>query len=375
MKTRWKKIIAIMPAIIPGVIFAQTNEPQTNGANPLLWLLIILIILLAFAITVLAAAVRNISDVSNRKEQDAKKESSTGKVAGAVILFFLTQQFAFAGYPAAKSGAEDIGGIPFGQFYFLVAIIAIELAFLFTLLNVLKLRFRSEAKVQRAAKQQKEKTILEKINASVEIEKEHDILLDHDYDGIQELDNSLPPWWKYGFYLSIIVAIAYMIHYHVAKTGDLQVAELEKKIATENVKIDEYLKNSSNNVDERTITFLNNPTDIAAGKDIFSGPCASCHGIDGQGGIGPNLTDDYWLHGGSIVDIFKSIKYGWEDKGMRSWKDDLSPMKMAQVTSFIKSIRGTNPPNAKDKEGDLFTEGTAAPPPPPVDSLKSDSIK
>ena len=94
---------------------------------------------------------------------------------------------------------------------------------------------------------------------------------------------------------------------------------------------------------------------------MFKASCAACHGQLGEGTVGPNLTDDYWLHGGSVQDVFKSIKYGWVEKGMKSWKEDLSPMQIAQVTSYIKSLKGTNPANAKAPQGDLYTEGGVAP--------------
>jgi cytochrome c oxidase cbb3-type subunit III len=372
MKTRLKKIITMLPVVVPGIIFAQAKEPQQSGANPLLWLLIILIILLAFAISALAAALRNIShNQAVEKNEEKKPGGATGKIAGLTVLFLFLQQSAFAAVPSQESGAESVGGIPFGQFYFLVAVIAIELVFLFTLLSVLKLRFEQRERIKKPALKPKEKTIIDKINASVDLEKEADILLDHDYDGIKELDNSLPPWWKYGFYISIIAAITYLIHFHVAKTGDLQVAELEKEIKTENEKITAYLKSSSNNVDELTVKYLDSPSDIETGKEIFTTSCSACHGNLGQGGVGPNLTDDYWLHGGGIADIFKSVKYGWTDKGMKSWKEELSPMKIAQVSSFIKSLRGTNPPNPKEKQGDLYSEEGSTGSVPAGDSLKA----
>jgi cytochrome c oxidase cbb3-type subunit III len=125
--------------------------------------------------------------------------------------------------------------------------------------------------------------------------------------------------------------------------------------------VEEFMKTSANNVDESTVKLLTEAGDLAAGKDVFISNCAACHGKLGEGTVGPNFTDDYWMHGGSIQDIFKTIKYGWVEKGMKSWKEDLSPMQIAQVTSFIKSLRGTNPPNGKAPQGDIYTESGAAP--------------
>jgi cytochrome c oxidase cbb3-type subunit 3 len=95
---------------------------------------------------------------------------------------------------------------------------------------------------------------------------------------------------------------------------------------------------------------------ISAAQSVYITNCAACHGQKGEGTVGPNLTDDYWLHGGKINDVFKTIKYGVPEKGMRAWQEDLSPVKIAQVSSFIKSLRGTNPPNAKEKQGELYVE-------------------
>lgn len=194
-------------------------------------------------------------------------------------------------------------------------------------------------------------------------------MFDHDYDGIKELDNDLPPWWKYGFYLTIVVGAVYLFNFHVAKTGDLQEIEYKKDVEQAEAAKAAYMASAANNVDETSVKLLTDPADIAAGKNIFEGTCATCHLKLGEGSVGPNLTDDYWLHGGSIQDIFKTIKYGYPDKGMKSWKDDYSPLQIAQLASFIKSIRGTNPPNAKAPQGELYTEKAMVP-----DSLKVDSL-
>jgi cytochrome c oxidase cbb3-type subunit 3 len=218
----------------------------------------------------------------------------------------------------------------------------------------------------------KEKTLMDKLNASVEIEHEEEIMLTHNYDGIRELDNNLPPWWKYGFYVTIVFAFAYMIHFHISKTGDLQTAEFNKEVAKGEAEVAEFLKNSASNVDETNVTLLTSESDLNASKEIFTSICATCHGKQGEGNsIGPNLTDEYWLHGGSIQDVFKTIKYGWPDKGMQSWKDAYSPVQIAQLASFVKSLKGTNPPNAKEKQGELYIEKAAG----DSTSLKVDSLR
>ena len=230
-----------------------------------------------------------------------------------------------------------------------------------------------KAKLEKAiAAKPKTKTLFDIINDTVDIEQEESILLDHDYDGIKELDNNLPPWWKYGFYLTIVVAVIYLINYHVTKTAPLQGQEYTNSIKKAEKDIAEYMKTSANNVDESTVKLLTGASDLNAGKDIFISTCSACHGKFGEGTVGPNLTDDYWLHGGGVKDIFKTIKYGWPDKGMKSWKEDFSPIQIAQLTSYIRTLKGTNPPKPKDKQGELYIEQSM-----PSDStiVKVDSTK
>jgi cytochrome c oxidase cbb3-type subunit 3 len=195
-----------------------------------------------------------------------------------------------------------------------------------------------------------------KLNDAVPVEKEADVLLDHDYDGIKELDNNLPPWWKYGFYLTIIFAFIYMIHYHVVGSGTVQLDEYNAQLAEADLQKQERLKLAANNVDENSVTVLIAEADLSAGKKIYTEKCLVCHGKAGEGNVGPNLTDDYWIHGGNIKDVFKIVKYGFPSKGMISWQSQLNPVQMQQVSSYIKSIKGTNPANPKEPQGTLYTE-------------------
>jgi len=186
------------------------------------------------------------------------------------------------------------------------------------------------------------------------VEKEEDILLDHDYDGIKELDNNLPPWWKYLFYASIIFAVGYMLDYHIIGSGKLQDAEY-----LEEVKLAELEKANmfgGKIVDENSAQALTEPADLLAGQTTFKKLCSACHGTKGEGLVGPNLTDDYWIHGGGIKNVFLTIKNGVLDKGMISWKNQLTPSQMEEVGSYILSLQGTNPPNAKPPQGNLWSE-------------------
>ena len=197
----------------------------------------------------------------------------------------------------------------------------------------------------------------DRFNKSVSIDKEQDVQLDHDYDGIKELDNSLPPWWIYGFYFTILFAGVYMYRYHISKSSPLQVEELAiEKIQAEKDKV-AFMATLANNVDETSIAY--NPTAelLAEGKVIFVKNCVSCHGPEAQGAsIGPNLTDEYWIHKGGIKDIFKTIKNGVQEKGMIPWGQQLSNAQIAAVATFIKSLQESHPTNPKAPQGDKYEE-------------------
>lgn len=188
------------------------------------------------------------------------------------------------------------------------------------------------------------------------IEQEQEIVLDHNYDGIRELDNDLPPWWKYMFYISIVFAIFYMLKYHVFD-GTSQVEEYEMEVAQAKADIEEYKKNNKDLIDAESVELLSDAKDLEAGRAIYMDNCIACHKDNGGGGIGPNLTDDYWILGGGIKNVYHTISEGGRPgKGMVAWKTELKPFEMAQVASYVISLHGTDPADAKAPEGDLWTE-------------------
>lgn len=192
------------------------------------------------------------------------------------------------------------------------------------------------------------------------IEEEYKIDTGHSYDGIRELDNVIPPWFTTAFIISIIFAIAYLYRYHIAKSAPMQIEEFEIAMAKAELEHDEYLKTVASNIDESNIAVMTG-ADLEAGQKTFVTLCAACHKTDGGGSVGPNLTDEYWIHGGSLQDVFKTVKYGVPDKGMISWKEQLSPMQMAQVSNYIMTLKGTNPPGAKEKQGVLYVPAATPP--------------
>lgn len=192
-----------------------------------------------------------------------------------------------------------------------------------------------------------------RFHEAVPIEKEETIATDHEYDGIRELDNQLPSWWLYGFYASIIFGVIYLFNYHIG-SGPTQAEEYEMAMQKANQEVKVYLASLDNLVDEKSVELSTESKDLLAGKVIFDANCAVCHAKDGGGGVGPNFTDKYWIHGGDIKSIFKTIKYGVPSKGMISWETQLSPQKMSQVASYIYMMEGQAAADPKDPQGELF---------------------
>lgn len=248
----------------------------------------------------------------------------------------------------------------------LLIIIAIE-AIVSSIKNVLYRSLDEEAKARFELKQTEPSKAIQWINktyikllGSKPIEEEHDIILDHNYDGIKELDNNLPPWWLYGFYASIIFAAIYLVRFHVLN-GENQYEELESDLVQARIDIEEYKKHAKDLVDFNTVELLTDAGDLKAGQKIFEMNCVACHKADGGGGIGPNLTDKHWILGGGIKNVFKTISEGGRDgKGMIAWKQSLKPNEMAQVASYLLQFEGTTPAEPKAPEGDIWIDDNVA---------------
>jgi len=183
---------------------------------------------------------------------------------------------------------------------------------------------------------------------------EKDLVMEHTFDGIAELDNPTPAWFMVLFYGTIIFAVVYLLSYHVFGWGVLQEEEyaIELKQAEES-RTAMLLKpgNAANKVNENNVEQSKDAAVLQSGAALFKTACAPCHGEQAQGIVGPNLTDEYWLHGGTIKDIFKTIKYGVPDKGMIAWEKTMRPKQIAELASYILSLQGSNPPGAKAPQG------------------------
>ncbi|MFT7197302.1 MAG: cytochrome c oxidase cbb3-type subunit 3 [Marinoscillum sp.] len=281
---------------------------------------------------------------------------------------YLTTMIALIGYPAfAQAQALSTTKSFYDQYQLeivlsiaaLVCVLALLALFtaLFALKAILFDRKSEEEKVAIVEGPSFWATLWVKMNNRVPIEEEGKVMTSHSYDGIQELDNSLPPWWLYGFFLTIAFGIIYLLNFHVFKSGDLQTAEYVKEMAVAKAEVATYLASMDNLIDETSVTLLDEEADLAVGKELFIGKCAACHGQKGEGGVGPNFADKYWIHGGDIASIFKTVKYGVPSKGMIAWQAQLTPKEMQQVSSYIYFLEGTNPDNQKAPQGELFERG------------------
>lgn len=362
----FKNIITpMLLLLLTPVVSMAANGASKDGEqlNIMLIGLVSLILILLFAILILGNTLRQLSFVYRDKMREKKSGASATAKAILVLLgssFVSATAIANEAVETAVS-SPYINGMLKTEFYTLATIIILELAIVVSLIFLIKTMVRLiSAKPELAATAQKivkQVPFWDKFNSAVAIEKEEDILLDHDYDGIQELDNSLPPWWKYGFYLTIVVSVIYMWYYH-AGSGPNQQQEYVQSVQKANKEIAAYLASAADNVDENSVKLVD-AAGIAAGQELYIQRCAACHANDGGGTVGPNLTDDYWLHDGDLTGVFKSIKYGWPDKGMQSWQKEFSPKQIAQIASFVTTLKGTTPAAPKDPQGELYQEATS----------------
>ncbi|SKB62400.1 cbb3-type cytochrome c oxidase N-terminal domain-containing protein [Maribacter arcticus] len=266
-------------------------------------------------------------------------------------------------------------------FMALVLLILIAIAFIVQAIeNVLFHTLDDEAKARYLATKEEKwewtwgKNLYNKMLGSKPMEEEVEIILDHNYDGIRELDNNLPPWWVYLFYASIVFAVVYLARFHVFNDYT-QDEEYEQEVATAQLEIEEYKKTAKGLVDANTVELLTDASDLNAGKTIFESNCVACHMADGGGGIGPNLTDQNWILGGGIKNVFHTISEGGRDgKGMIAWKQNLKPVEIAQVASYVLTFEGTTAANPKAAEGDIWVDPNAVEPVTPEKETSTEQV-
>ena len=335
--------------------------------NPQLifWLLVMLAIFQLFTISSANTAIKELlktkvfrDKLERLEEKQARKKKNPSTGVGLAIVALLVPAFSYAseivhppmlGFEITATTVYAMLGVNI-----VLAVVQWFLRRLFQ--NMVNIDQTDEdILLAEADKKKKRIDVLRLLTDAVPLEEEASVETDHEYDGIRELDNNLPPWWKYGFYLTIVVGIIYILNFHFFKFGDLQIQAYEKELVAAEKAVQDYLKAQALNVDENSVEYKTDPAVLKSGKSIFNQYCKVCHGAEGQGLVGPNFTDNYWIHGGSIQDIFKTVKYGAKN-GMKSWKDELNPVDMQAVSSFIKSLVGTNPANPKAPQGELYVE-------------------
>jgi cytochrome c oxidase cbb3-type subunit 3 len=274
------------------------------------------------------------------------------------ILFTFT-----AALLASAAFASDGSGSAMGFHDILIAIIVVlsivMLMVVYTLKQVVTI-LKHEATGKAYTYEDESLTAWERILSLKPLAAEKDIDLGHDYDGIRELNNPIPPWFNVLFYGTIIFAIGYLIIYHITDSAPLQAAEYKNELIAAEKQKEVYLKMAGNAIDENTVQLVIDKALLASAEQEYLSRCAACHGQKGEGGVGPNLTDEYWLHGGSINDVFKTIKYGVPAKGMVAWQNAINPVKMQELASYILSLQGTNPAGGKEPQGEKYTPAETA---------------
>lgn len=345
--------------------YAQTTDAAATAtttttsvslwSSPLFWVFVFAIFGLLLVIIVIGSVLVGL--VNNKLSEKASKGAA---IILALMLFSSTSGFAQTTNTTNTITQPVIGGLDPNTVVVLSVVVFIELFVIVYLYSIFQRMMVTLGYKPATESKWSWSAIMKRMTKSIPLERESEVATDHNYDGIVELDNSLPPWWVYMFYATIIFSVIYIGYYHFG-SGPSQQMEYDTAIAQANVEKAELLKKTASNVDENSVTVLTDAAAIAKGKSSFITKCAACHGQNGEGGVGPNLTDDYWIHGGGIKNIFKTIKYGVQEKGMIAWEAQMQPVEMQQISSFILTLKGTNPANAKAPQGNLFIEEAAAP--------------
>lgn len=386
----WTPPVAAVPTDPTGVGGVVVYVPDYEKNLTIFYVLLVVIGFLLISILVISKSTQALirSDIFREKIIERKNTSATNK--GVLTLIgFLTLGFganAMSTEIPANAAKENLWlYVENGDLYTLLIIAIILLGFLLHMVNmfygVLKM-IRPEVSQETIAarislRKKKRASLAQLLTGAVAIEEEHKIDLGHDYDGIRELDNPMPPWWLAGFFISIVFAVVYMFHYHVLGTGDLQEVEYAKVMEIETAKIQEYLKSQAMDVDETNATLMTSNDDVMKGKALFINNCTVCHKEDGRGEAGPNLTDDHWIYGGDIKDIFRVIKKG-APNGMPEHQSKFNPIQIQQVASYVLTLDYISPADGgKDPEGELYqeTQQEATEEEAPIDILSAEVIE
>jgi cytochrome c oxidase cbb3-type subunit III len=347
----------------------QAVQTVTSGYNQLAILLTVMIIVLAFVIW----GMGQVLTALGRQVVDKNKIAKTLPMIILIGSSFVSQAaFAQDATAAVVKEVPNYGGLSAFAFNLFMTILAVELTVILFLAFSIRRMYTELLPEKIKAAGERSKFVkwwsgLDKklFTRAVPVEKEADVMLDHDYDGIRELDNSLPPWWKYGFYMTIVVGFIYLLNFHVLGTGKNPTEEYNAEMEQARIRKEIYDANNKDKIDENNVPMAD-AAGLKEGQLLFEANCSACHLKDGGGSVGPNLTDNYWLHKGSLNDIFNTIKIGYPDKGMQSWSSQFTPRQISHIASYIKTLNGTKPAAPKAQQGEFWVEK-------PAGEIKADS--
>jgi len=239
--------------------------------------------------------------------------------------------------------------------YLVVALLLLITYVLYLISRELK-RYVSGESHTEEAKMWDNRSSWEKIFQLKPVGTDKDTMIDEPHDGIYELDNPPPPWFMFLFHACVVFAVVYFVRFSMSDYGYTQEDEYVAEMQAAETRLIANVSEEDLNIDESNVVALTDVASITAGRKVYIQNCKVCHADGGKGLTGPNLTDEYWKHGGGAVNVFKTIKYGVVEKGMASWKETLNPKKMQEVTSYILSLQGTNPVDGKAPEGEKWVE-------------------
>ena len=361
-------LLTLIGLVLTTDTLAQAAEVvATEGPGPSLQTIYIMLGVAILQVIIILALSGIMKGLGGNGSEWAERLARKG-TGGAVILLLMTlPSSSFAASPGAivLVTTADL-------FWWLVAANAVLFVVILAQLNILRgmvktISGREEVEAEAMEEPSFADAILQKLTRTVDVKEEKDILMDHEYDGIRELDNVLPPWWLWLFYGTIIWGLIYVVNVHITGVLPHQADEYQQEMAQAKADIAAYQAQFSDLVDENTVTAMTSEGDLASGKKIFLELCKACHGAAGEGGVGPNMTDEYWIHGGGIKDLSRTVKYGVPEKGIISWATQLKPAEIQAVSSYILTLKGTNPPGAKEPQGEIWKEADDATAPPVED--------
>ncbi len=356
-------LVMLLSLLFAGNLSAQQAAPAVKAGGTFSNMVPIMMLIIALVLAFVIYAMGQVLITLIRQVLDKRG----GTIFSVILVVVCSLLPAVSGAQDAGTVvvkvANNYGGLSATGFWSFVSVIGIEIiAILFLLFFIKRIQDELQPQPEKSAAPTTDrlkkwwiKTNNKFFTRAVPVAKEADILLDHDYDGIKELDNSLPPWWSWGFVLTIIFSVVYLLHFHVLGSGKNPTEEYQAAMQKAAVELEAYNAKNMDRIDELHLK-MSTAGGITEGNEIFQQVCWACHGKEGEGGAGPNLTDDYWMHKGSLADVYHSIKTGYPDKGMQAWEKQYTPKQINNLASFIKTLKGKKPANAKAPEGEFYEE-------------------